>query len=206
MSYLLTSATPPRLHPVHQGLSLCHLSPESLLEPPNSSPSFLLALIQCILDAVVRVTLIKCKSDHPLFCSSPCNGSHLTLRKSQTVTSFRRRWGPLPSLALSPPQQLCSSTLTSLQLFQHLRPPPTSGPLHVLLPLPPHSTPVTHMVSALISFRSLLKCYLLSETFSDHPILKWQAHSLFVDSSYCLLLDYIIYLDFSISPTLESKF
>lgn len=41
-----------------------------------------------------------------------------------------------------------------------------------------NSSSVIHLANALIAFRSLPKCYLLSGTVSDHLILKWQALSL----------------------------
>ena len=43
----------------------------------------------------------------------------------------------------------------------------------------PHSSPVSPRARALLSSRSLLKCYLLSETFSNQLILKCQVLFLF---------------------------
>lgn len=77
-----------------------------------------------------------------------------------------------------PSPTLCPIMLAPLQRLPHPRP---------LLPQDLctrcsrcllNSSSVIHLANALISFRSLPKCYLLSGTVSDHLILKWQALSL----------------------------
>ena len=79
---------------------------------------------------------------------------------------------PLPSYLASHHWPLFSSlldSLTTLLFLQAARHTPTSGPLHLLFPLPEMSSPDTFTVPSLPSFSLQLTYHLHSEAFARYP-------------------------------------
>lgn len=105
----------------------------------------------------------------PLLVSTqgPCWGLCTAVRAllKPTVTTRFKALRCLPSPALPHPGP---ANLFCTQSFS-----PSVPPLHLLFPLPRHSSPDLCMTgSPVISFRSLFRCNLHKKTSPDHPIHK----------------------------------
>lgn len=175
LCFLLTPTTSSHLHPGHPGLGPCHLSADFLPQPPNTSLSFLPHPHSGYSPPSSQSDPVKTQARS--FLSSPCNGSQPTLRKSQRPSKTHEALVPTPlSCSISPCPSVpacwppCSGSITLgpfyLRTFAHTA--PCAWPI----------LPTTHTARVLIAFQLLLKCYLLSEAFSAHPIVKWQLLSL----------------------------
>lgn len=143
--------------------------------------------LQSIVNMVASVILIISSAKHPWMVS-------ILLRVKDSMSCVLM-WAAPPTTQLSDPISYHASPFyyapakwNSLVSLDHIRLPPTSGPLHVLLPLPGMSNPQmstwlspslpTHLCSRVtFSVRLFLATQLPSwnpsNLYSSHPFLHW---------------------------------